>query len=413
MGCICGVDDPEFADTHDRRIKNTETQPLISSSNGQQSQRTKSKSNEGGIKAQKKSTVANRLSIFEEANNTANKPKKNKTKTTNKPRKKWAVKGIDDKHTHKKVAINAQSNIPQTMDDDEPSVSMSHSDRMKLYEQDVLNVDQKQKERAQQHKESRGGYSGVEVSSAQKDMAKKLLQQRVIQQKKGDINRIMTLDNDSDIVVKSGKTGKKKKLTVNELLKNAAKEDSRDIVSGMGLIVEEFDTKMKRNICTLNMNNNNMMTRLTEEQKLKLVYLIGHSMVNSDNNKGIHRLTMCNAGIEDKTMVELMRVLVENKDGLVLNELWLESNKIGDDGMMSLCRLIECNVECLTVIKLYNNKKDVSTNVCNRMLGAMAKNDKIIKFTFEWRLQQQKDKLQKLLRKNQELKRKSRLSKSS
>eukprot|EP01083_Nonionella_stella_P310368 1102414_1 len=314
------------------------------------------------------------------------------------------------------------------MDDDEPSVSISHSDRMKLYEQDVLNVDQKQKERAQQHKESRGGYSGVEVSSAQKDMAKKLLQQRVIQQKKGDINR-MTLDNDSDIVVKSGKTGKKKKLTVNELLKNAAKEDSGDIVSGMGLIVEEFDTKMKRNICTLNMNNNNMMTRLTEEQKmkrnictlnmnnnnmmtrlteeqkLKLVYLIGHSMVNSDNNKGIHRLTMCNAGIEDKTMVELMRVLVENKDGLVLNELWLESNKIGDDGMMSLCRLIECNVECLTVIKLYNNKKDVSTNVCNRMLGAMAKNDKIIKFTFEWRLQQQKDKLQKLLRKNQELKR--------
>merc|ERR1712032_139974 len=106
-----------------------------------------------------------------------------------------------------------------------------------------------------------------------------------------------------------------------------------------------------------------------------------------------------------------MKILVENKDCLIMTELWLESNRIGDDGMKSLCQLIECNLDSLRVIKLYNNKKDVSTPILNKMIDSMDKNDKIIKFTFEWRLQQQKDKIEKILKRNQELKRKNKSNK--
>merc|ERR1719361_1862631 len=140
-----------------------------------------------------------------------------------------------------------------------------------------------------------------------------------------------------------------------------------------------------------------MMTRLTDEQKQKFMYLVAHSVVDS-NSETIERVTLCNAGIEDKMMIEFMKVIVENKEKVRMNELWLESNRIGDEGMKSLCELIECNLECLRIIKLYNNKKDVSTVVCNQMIDSLDKNEFIIKFTFQFRLQHQKDKLAKILR---------------
>ena len=265
------------------------------------------------------------------------------------------------------------------------------------------------------------------MSSEQKQMAKKLLEQRVEKQKKGDFNNIYLSNDDvaGGIVLKSDDTPsgptesgsgtgtvKKKKRTMNELLKEATRDDARNITQGMGLIQSEYDNKEKRDICTLNMNNNNMMTRLLDEQKIKLMSLIAYSIVdnNNDNDK-IERVTMCNSSIEDKLMMELMKILCENKDDINMTDLWLESNRIGNDGMNGLCKLIELNLDCLIVIKLYNNKKDVSTAVCNQMLESLEKNDKIIKFTFEFRLQQQKDKLAKILKRNQEIRRRSRIKK--
>merc|ERR1712176_656435 len=116
-----------------------------------------------------------------------------------------------------------------------------------------------------------------------------------------------------------------------------------------------------------------MMSRLTDEQKKKFIYLIGHSVVGIGGEDKIERVTMCNVGIQDKLMIEFMRILVENKDCLIMTELWMESNRIGDDGMKSLCELIECNLDSLRVIKLYNNKKDVSTLVCNQVIDSMEK----------------------------------------
>ena len=117
------------------------------------------------------SKVSDRRAMFEKFNNkttkttktTKSNSTKKSTKTQNKPKKKWTVKGIDDKQATKKKAINASSFKYEKVEDDEPSVSMSHKDRMNLYQQDLQNVKEKEKQRMQQHKESRGGYAGVQV----------------------------------------------------------------------------------------------------------------------------------------------------------------------------------------------------------------------------------------------------------
>merc|ERR1712130_55729 len=128
----------------------------------------------------------------------------------------------------------------------------------------------------------------------------------------------------------------KKKRSMNELLQEATKFDARNITMGMGVIQNEYEHKHKRDISILNMNNNDMMTRLSDKQKMKLIYLIGHSVVDMNGDK-IERVTMCNACIEDKLMTEFMRILVENQNCVNLTELWMESNRIGDLGIDALC----------------------------------------------------------------------------
>ena len=403
-----------------------------------------SKSHDEETKTNHKSTLAERRAMFESKNkstkNTKTRAKSTPNTNTNKAKKKWTVKGIDDKSTNKKKVVHVTSSTQSKAEDEEPSVSMSHKDRMAMYEKDIADTAEKEKQRIQKHKDERGGYAGVEVcyihsinehmrmmfvciqvSAEQKERARKLLEERVEKQKKGgntagdDVGGIVLSGDVTNDIVLNGDDGqaatkKPKKRTMNELLRDATESDGTAIVSGMNLIQSEYDHKEKKDLSVLNMNNNNMMTKLTDEQKLKFINSVAHSVVDSKSDT-MERVTMCNTGIEDKMMIEFMKVLVENKDKVRMNELWLESNRIGDDGMKALCELIECNLECLRVIKLYNNKRDVSTAVCNQMIDSLDKNDKITKFTFEFRLRHQKDKLEKILRRNQELWRKSRLKK--
>merc|ERR1712176_1334764 len=115
------------------------------------------------------------------------------------------------------------------------------------------------------------------------------------------------------------------------------------------------------------MNNNKILARLTDIEKNKFMYLMAHCIVNCGrHNIKIERVLMCNMNIKDKLMVVFMDVLIENKDDIDIKELWLESNRIGDHGMDKLGTLIGLNLNNLSVIKLYNNKKDVSTRTCNK-----------------------------------------------
>eukprot|EP01083_Nonionella_stella_P044038 118745_1 len=96
-----------------------------------------------------KQNMAKRRAMFETHLDTKAITKPTRTKA-NKPKKKWIVKGIDDKdriaQIKPPIAINASSYIRDTDEDSsdrEMSVSLSHSDRMKMYEEDLVNVQQK------------------------------------------------------------------------------------------------------------------------------------------------------------------------------------------------------------------------------------------------------------------------------
>ena len=423
MGSACApctiFDDP---DIRDRRITNTEDRQQLISYNYPDPTRSLPQTPNDQIQSQQTGTsISDRLSMFEQNdrnNNNSKKTKKSKPKSkSNKPRKKWTVKGIDDKKKNSKKPINASSNIQSNINykDEEPSMSMSHKDRMKLYEEDLVNVEEKEKQRMEQHKKSRGGYGGVQVNKQQKEMAKKLLEKRVETQKKGDINGIvLNINDNNNITLKSDdkNNNKKKKRTMNELLNEATSDDARNITLGMGLINIEYDNKEKRDMIELNMNNNTIMNRLLNEQKNKLISLIAYSIIdNRDKNKIIDKVLMCNASINDKLINKFINILCNNKQDINIKELWLESNPIGNDGINDLCKLIELNLDCLIVIKLYNNKKDISTSCCNQLIDSLEKNDKIIKFTFEFRLQQQRDRVDRLLKKNQKLRRTSKFKK--
>merc|ERR1712087_286786 len=192
-----------------------------------------------------------------------------------------------------------------------------------------------------------------------------------------------------------------------DILQNATAENARAVMTAMNVIQSEHDQREHRDVLTLNMNNSDALSRLSESEKLKMMFLTAHSI--ADNESGIEKVTLCNAGIEDKLAVQLLTVLAERSHSLSVSELSLESNRIGDDGMDALCGLIRCNVPSLITIKLWNNKKDVTTNCCNRMVDALESNDKIIKFVFDWRIRHHKDRAEKVLRRNQDLRRNARV----
>ena len=91
------------------------------------------------------------------------------TKILNKPKKKWAVKGIDTKsNVSAQPPINRSKSVPaghrqQTSLEIVRSRTVSMQDRMKNYHEELDNIKNKEQERIQQHKDDRGGYSGIEV----------------------------------------------------------------------------------------------------------------------------------------------------------------------------------------------------------------------------------------------------------
>merc|ERR1711933_494156 len=107
-----------------------------------------------GIQTNKISKLSNRRAMFESPN-TKTKPKKTKPiPITNKPKKKWTVKGIDDKSTTAKKVVHVTNSAHQStrVEDAEPSISMSHKDRMKMYEKDIADTAEKEKQRMLKHK---------------------------------------------------------------------------------------------------------------------------------------------------------------------------------------------------------------------------------------------------------------------
>ncbi|ETO33704.1 hypothetical protein RFI_03397 [Reticulomyxa filosa] len=160
------------------------------------------------------------------------------------------------------------------------------------------------------------------------------------------------------------------------------------------------------------MNNNNMLGKLTEEQRDKMQELISYALIDREQMKVAQ---LCNANVDDNFLKKICDTILSEKGqspDCHLEELWLESNPISSDGISYLANFIRKDKK-IRVLKLFGNKKDISTNACNELCTALEENTTLTKLVFEFRLQQHRDKCEKLLRRNQNIWREAQKAKAN
>merc|ERR1712154_723785 len=155
------------------------------------------------------------------------------------------------------------------------------------------------------------------------------------------------------------------------------------------------------------MTNSNIMLTLSASNIDTLQNVIRGALFSVST---LRVLEMSDCGVDNVFMSKICDGLIDND----LSQIWclnMQSNPIGDGGMLSLCKLIQKNGKYLTHIKLQNNRKDISTPVCEEMCNALQVNQYIKVFEFEFRHYQYKDKCKKILRRNNETARRLRAKK--
>ncbi len=232
----------------------------------------------------------------------------------------------------------------------------------------------------------------LQLDKLSKDRAKQLLQERVSNQQQGALTG-------------AAKLAEKKK-TISELLNESTKDDAVSIIHSMGVMKFEYDKKLKTDTYNLDLINNSVLRRLTNDQRVQFMFLLAHCICDSSGQQQVQKVKMSNMGIDDKLFPAFFDILIENIEYFGADEFWLESNKMGDEGMKKFAEFLGGNPATLEVVKMYNNKAVVGTPVINQLLSAIERNDKIQKFTFEWRFTQHRDRIEKQVKKNQDLKRK-------
>jgi len=249
------------------------------------------------------------------------------------------------------------------------------------------------------------GLDEVKVTTTSKSNIASLFAEKIEKQKKSSSAASMTSSK--------GKILK-------EALTNPEPEKAAEVVESLGLFVAmektpdfkkknggDDDTKEEEEapLEVLNMNNNVMMKKMSEKEKENMENLICDSLIK---NSELKQVQMCNADINDDFLIKILDKLAANEQQHSINELWLESNPIGDKGMSALAKFI-ANDAKVSIIKLYSNKKTISTPILNELIEALEKNTTIVKFVFDgFRFQHQKDKKEKWLRRNAEIARKKR-----
>ena len=120
----------------------------------------------------------------------------------------------------------------------------------------------------------------------------------------------------------------------------------------------------------------------------------------------IEIVEICNCDLDAEFMEIFVDYLCEyytlrGKDARI-TILSLQSNPIIDKGMIELCKLIKMNNKCLTTIKLQNNRRDISTLICQQICESLQENEYIIKFEFQFRHYQWRDYRDKVVKRNAE-----------
>eukprot|EP01084_Bolivina_argentea_P067148 122353_1 len=166
-------------------------------------------------------------------------------------------------------------------------------------------------------------------------------------------------------------TGSKGKI-LKEALKNPEPEKAAEVVESLGLFVAKEKTPnyskkgMEKEekaeeeapvLEVLNMNNNVMMKKMSAKEKENMENIICDSLVKNEDLKCVQ---MCNADVNDAFLEKILNKLAENREKHHVTELWLESNPIGDSGMKCLASFMATD-DKIQIVKLYNNKKTIST----------------------------------------------------
>ena len=170
---------------------------------------------------------------------------------------------------------------------------------------------------------------------------------------------------------------------------------------------DEKDEKIDFDL--FDMNNMTVLKMFEGKMRETLTKVICKSIVSIPS---IEIVEICNCDIDADFMEVLCKYLGEyymkNKNSRI-TILSLQSNPIIDRGMIALCSLIRMNQSMLTTIKLQNNRKDISTLICQQICEALEQNEYIIKFEFEFRHYQWRDYRDKVVKRNAEKARLSRL----
>jgi len=210
-------------------------------------------------------------------------------------------------------------------------------------------------------------------------------------------------------------TGSKGKM-LKEALSNPEPENAVKVMESLGLFMakekgpnfehkEEVKEEEER-LEVLNMNNNAMMSKMSDTERGNMEDLIVNAMVKQE---GLQQVQMCNANVNDHFLGKILAKLSDHREDHQVKELWMESNPIGDEGMKQLAQFMESD-DRIETVKLYNNKKTISTKVLNQLLDALSNNETITKFVFDgFRFQHQRDRKEKYLRRNQEIARRRRV----
>eukprot|EP01083_Nonionella_stella_P094704 265791_1 len=160
---------------------------------------------------------------------------------------------------------------------------------------------------------------------------------------------------------------------------------------------DDTDVEESKAYDLLDMTNSNLLLSLKNDNTLLLMRIVSRSLVVIQSLRFIE---LCNCGVDDYFLSQICLQLLGKKDEFKINTLSLQSNVIGDNGMLCLCELMKANNEYLKVIKLQNNRKDISTSVCQEICTALEINDFVVKFEFEFRHYGEKDRSYRALKKN-------------
>lgn len=140
------------------------------------------------------------------------------------------------------------------------------------------------------------------------------------------------------------------------------------------------------------MNNADPFKRFTDKDRAKIKALVFQYF----SDKKVQRIEMCNAGVTNELVFELVDFMKGNTH---VTTLMLDSNDIQIKGLLRIAEMLPENTT-LRELTLNNLYQSPINDACEALLDGLEKNESLIKLSLEWRLLQYKDRAQRYIDRN-------------